>query len=116
MLDPNIQDQSTRAVTGEVTIVWPYNSITKTLAFLLAEPDVRLRRSKGQVRVQLRGSSAKAVSALKLGGGDTVALALEGVDWVKDSSSVRIPASRVEWQLVFTEKLVLQVHITCRRL
>lgn len=60
------------------------------------------------MRVQLQGSSAQAVSALKLGGGDTVTLGLEGVEWVKDSS-VPVPASRLEWQLQYAEKLVLEV-------
>jgi hypothetical protein len=111
-LSPDLTDQSFRAVVGQVTLVWPYNSTTKSSAFLLAEPDIRLRRHKGQVRVQLQGPCAKAVSDLKLGGGDTVALALEGVDWVKDNSSVRVPASRLEWQLQFSEKLVLQVGLS----
>lgn len=108
-LDPTLPDQSSHVVLGEVTLIWPYNSATKILAFLLAEPDVRLRRAMGQVRVQLQGATAKAVADLRLGGGDTVALSLEGVDWVKDNSVVRVPGSRVEWQLQFTEKLVLQV-------
>jgi hypothetical protein len=91
--------------------VWPYNSITNRLAFLVAEPDFLLRRVNGHVRVELRGSSAKAVAALHLGGGDTVALSLEGVDWSKDDSSVRGSRARVEWQLQFTEKLRLEVCI-----
>lgn len=115
-LDPDLPDQTSRAVTGEVTLVWPYNSATGSLAFLLADPDVRLRRNKGQVRVQLLGSSAKAVTDIRLGGGDTVALALDGVDWVKDNSVVRIPGSRVDWQLQFSEKLILQVCHYCRHI
>lgn len=107
-LDPSLPDLLSRAVSGTVTLVWPYNSVTKTLAFTIAEPDARRRRTKGQVRVQLQGSSAQAVSALKLGGGDTVTLGLEGVEWVKDSS-VPVPASRLEWQLQYAEKLVLEV-------
>lgn len=108
-LHPGLPDQHVIAVTGEVTLVWPYNSATKSLAFLLADPDVRLRRDKGQVRIQLLGASAKAVADIRLGAGDTVALALDGVEWVKDNSIVRIPGSRVDWQLQFSEKLILQV-------
>ncbi|KAH8908666.1 hypothetical protein BR93DRAFT_925747 [Coniochaeta sp. PMI_546] len=114
-LHPDLPDQTSRAVTGEVTLVWPYNSATGSLAFLLADPDVRLRRNKGQVRVQLLGSSAKAVTDIRLGGGDTVALALDGVDWVKDNSVVRVPGSRVDWQLQFSEKLILQARIGDQR-
>jgi len=108
-LSPNLPDQNLRAVTGEVTLVWPYNTATTSLAFLLADPDVRRRRDKGQVRVQLQAASAKAVADIRLGGGDTVAIDLDGADWVKDNSVVRVPGSRVEWQLQYTDKLRLQV-------
>lgn len=113
LLHPDLTDQGTRVILGDVTIVWPYNSVTQSLAFLLAEPDVLLRRTKGQVRVQLRGPSATRVAELKLGGGDAVALCLNGVSWGKDDSHVRAPASRLEWQLEFAGKLRLEVCIHC---
>ncbi|CAK7207881.1 hypothetical protein SEUCBS139899_010696 [Sporothrix eucalyptigena] len=100
-----------RAVRGEVTIVWPYNSVQRSLAFLLAEPDVRLRRSKGQIRVQLDGPSAAAVAESGLGGGDEVLLSLAGAGWSKDESSLKLPGSRVEWQLEFRGRLVLQAQV-----
>ncbi len=103
--------QAGRAVRGEVTVVWPYNSVSRSLAFLLADSDVRLRRSKGQIRVQLHGPSAEAVAQSGLGGGDSVVLGLDGARWSKDESSVKLPGSRVEWQLVFYGKLVLQAAV-----
>lgn len=114
-LDPCLSDISTRAVSGIVTLVWPYNSSTNSLAFNLAEPDARLRRAKGNVRIQLHGSSAKAVAATKLGGGDMVTIGLDGVEWVKDGSSTPVPASRLEWQLQYTERLMLRVRTIVRR-
>lgn len=110
-LDPELPDQNSRSVRGEVTITWPYNRVTHTLAFLLAEPDVRLRRTKGQVRVQLHGPSAKAIADCGLGACDEVLLGLDGVEWTKDESPGRIPGARVDWQLQFTQKLVLQVKL-----
>ncbi|KAK4189604.1 hypothetical protein QBC35DRAFT_430143 [Podospora australis] len=108
-LDPDLSDQPSRIVRGEVGITWPYNSVTKTLAFLVAEPDVRLRRAKGQVRIELHGPAAKAVSECGIGAGDQLLLSLEGVEWAKDTSPGRIPGSRVDWQLQFTQKLVLEL-------
>jgi hypothetical protein len=108
-LDPNLPDQPSRAVRGEVTITWPYNRVRNTIAFLLAEHDVRLRRAKGQVRVELHGPAAKAVADCGLGGGDQVQFSLDGADWAKDESPGRIPGARVDWQIQFTERLVLQV-------
>ncbi|OAA67036.1 Nucleic acid-binding, OB-fold-like protein [Niveomyces insectorum RCEF 264] len=104
-------DKPSCAVRGEVTIVWPYNSVSQSLAFLLAESDVRLRRSKGQVRVQLHGPSAAAVAASGLGGGDAVLLGLDGVAWARDESAFGAPGSRVEWQLEYHRTIVLQATI-----
>ncbi|KAK1760843.1 hypothetical protein QBC47DRAFT_368366 [Echria macrotheca] len=108
-LQPELPDQLTRVVRGEVTITWPYNRFKNTFAFLLAEPDVLLRRAKGQVRIELHGAAAKAVVDTGIGGGDEVAFALDGVQWARDESPGRIPGARVDWQLQFTDKLALQV-------
>lgn len=108
-LSPELSNPASRVVRGEITITWPYNSLKQTLAFLLADPDVRLRRSKGQVRVELQGPSAKAAAACNLGGGDQLALSLDGVEWTKDQSTARLPGSRIEWQLSYTGKLLLEV-------
>lgn len=108
-LNPDLIDQATRKVHGEITITWPYSFVTKTFAFLLAESDFRLRRNKGQVRIQLKGPSAEAVGKLELGSGDEVTLALDGVEWAKDEESARPAGSRSEWQLKFAGKLMLKV-------
>ncbi|GAB1315026.1 hypothetical protein MFIFM68171_05236 [Madurella fahalii] len=108
-LGPDLPGQSQRVIRGEVTITWPYSAVTKTVAFLLAEPDVRLRRAKGQVRIELRGPSAKAASECGIGAGDELLFSLNGVEWAKDESPGRIPGSRLDWQLRFNERLALQV-------
>jgi len=90
-------------------VTWPYNSVKGSLAFLLSEPDIRLRRNKGQVRIQLNGSSAKSVAFCGFGPGDEIIISLEGAKWVKDESAVKLPGSRVAWQLNFSERLRLQV-------
>ncbi|KAK4204280.1 hypothetical protein QBC40DRAFT_192315 [Triangularia verruculosa] len=108
-LGPDLSDQPSRAVRGEVGITWPYNSVTETFAFLLAEPDVRLRRARGQIRLELHGLSAGILSKCGLGAGDELLFSLEGATWAKDTSPGGIPGSRVEWQLQFNEKLVLQI-------
>ncbi|KAK3365907.1 hypothetical protein B0T24DRAFT_405772 [Lasiosphaeria ovina] len=109
-LNPDFPDQASCVVRGEVTITWPYSIVNRTFAFLLAEPDVLLRRVRGQVRIELHGSSAKAVADCGLGGGDEVYIGLDGVRWAKDDSPGRIPGARLDWQLQFDEKLVLKVN------
>ncbi|KAK3325847.1 hypothetical protein B0H66DRAFT_141007 [Apodospora peruviana] len=111
-LNPDLPNQAERVVCGEVTITWPYNSVAKTSAFLIAEPDIRLRRAKGQVRIELHGASAKTIAECGLGAGDEVLFSLDGVEWAKDSSPGRVPGARLEWQLKFDKKLSLQVKLS----
>ncbi|KAJ8133427.1 hypothetical protein O1611_g204 [Lasiodiplodia mahajangana] len=63
-LSPDVVDPASKAVGGVVTITWPYNKVRGTFALNLAEPDFRLRRNKGQVRVDFTGRAAKAVGDL----------------------------------------------------
>jgi len=108
-LNPDLPNRETHILKGEITLTWPYNSLKRSLAFLLAESDIRLRRSKGQVRVELGGSSAAAVAEHGLGGGDEILVSLEGAEWAKDDTPVSPPGSRVEWQLQYRERIFLQV-------
>ena len=97
------------AVRGIVTVIWPYSSVNDLFAFILAEPDLRLRRPKGQVRVNLYGPSARAVVASGLSSGDQVLASLEGVEWEPAEANRRLSGAGLEWQLKFTNKTQLQV-------
>ncbi len=108
-LRPDLPNQTSRIVRGEVTITWPFNSVSKSIAFLVAEADVRLRRDRGQVRIQLNGPAAAAVASVGLGGGDEVVLSLDGVEWAEDGSTIGLPGSLLQWQLQYSRKLQLHV-------
>jgi hypothetical protein len=111
-LNPTLEAQTSRSVKAIVTLTWPYSSATRSVAFLLAEPDFRLRRSKGQVRVQFSGSSAKRIAKSGIASGDEVILCLDGVEWLRDASAVSTPGKGVDFELKFTERLLLQVRLT----
>ncbi|KAK1717491.1 uncharacterized protein BDZ83DRAFT_633570 [Colletotrichum acutatum] len=111
-LSPALQDPKARVVRGVVTITWPYSIVRKNIAFLLAEADFRLRRAKGQVRVEFAGSTAKAIADAALGSGDEISLSLDGVELVADDSKTRVPGTSLEWQLRFTERVLLQAKIS----
>ncbi|KAL2162641.1 hypothetical protein VTH06DRAFT_6477 [Thermothelomyces fergusii] len=108
-LSPDLPDVASLVVRGVVTITWPYNSVTQKFAFLLAERDVRLRRAKGQIRIEFQGPSAKAASDCGIGAGDELLFSLAGAEWSLDPAPGRIPGARVEWQIQFNQKLALQV-------
>ena len=109
-LSPNLPEQSSCMVEGEVTIVWPYSLVTKSIAFKLVEPDFRLRRDKGQIRIEFHGPAGKSVSDALIGGGDTVWLGLEGARWEKASPDLAARSDTVEWQAKFTHRLHLKLR------
>jgi len=110
-LSPDLPDASTKSVRGVVTITWPYNSVNRTFAFNLAEPDFRLRRNKGQVRVNFTGRIAKAVGSCRLGSNDEVLLSLDGSAWEGEETSRRqsLPGMALGWKLIYTKKLFLKI-------
>jgi hypothetical protein len=109
-LTPDLSAPSATSIKAIVTLIWPYSSSNSSLTVLLAEPDFRLRRTRGQVRVQFSGSSANAVHEAGIGSGDEVMLSLDGVEWNKDESAGQTPGRSIEWELKFTERLLLQVR------
>ncbi|KAI0431892.1 hypothetical protein F5Y09DRAFT_177636 [Xylaria sp. FL1042] len=110
-LCPDLPDPSTKAVGGVVTITWPYNKVKGTFAFNLAEPDFRLRRQKGQVRIDFTDRAAKVVGDSRLGGNDEVLLSLEGAAWEAEAVDRRrsLPGADIGWRLVFSEKVFLRI-------
>ena len=96
-------------IKGIVTLVWPFSSSSKKVAFLVAEPDFRLRNSKGQVRVQLRGPASLAVAKSKLGIGDEVIFGLDGAQWIAAEPGVSTPGKSMELELLYKNILVLEV-------
>ncbi|KAM0435231.1 hypothetical protein ACHAPT_003321 [Fusarium lateritium] len=109
-LNPEISDQNRRVVDGTITITWPFSILNKSIAFLLAERDFRLRREKGQVRIRFHGAAAKAIADASLGGGDEIRLSLEGVKWEKNETQTQVAGSTLEWQLEFTDRLIISIR------
>ncbi|KAI4257016.1 MAG: hypothetical protein LQ352_001844 [Teloschistes flavicans] len=108
-LDTSTQAHS-GAVEGVVTLIWPYSISKQSFSILLAEPDFRLRRQRGQVRVHFTGSSAKAAARHNVQSGDNVILNLLGAQWEKDETAPSTPGRGVEWELHYAERAVLKVH------
>ncbi|KAL8781956.1 MAG: hypothetical protein Q9213_005795 [Squamulea squamosa] len=108
-LDPSI-NATGKAVDGIVTLIWPYSISSQTFSILLAEPDFRLRRQRGQVRIQFRGSSAKAVAKHGVQSGDRVWLSLVDAHWERDETASGTPGRGIEWELRFEERVVLKIQ------
>ncbi|KAL8774424.1 MAG: hypothetical protein Q9194_004037 [Teloschistes cf. exilis] len=108
-LDPSTQAHS-GAVEGVVTLIWPYSVSKQSFSILLAEPDFRLRRQRGQVRVHFTGSSAKAAARHNVQSGDNVVLNLLGAQWEKDETTSSTPGRGVDWELHYSERAILKIH------
>ncbi|KAF2024294.1 hypothetical protein EK21DRAFT_104780 [Setomelanomma holmii] len=106
-LNPELARDSTQ-FKAAVTLIWPYSSSQRQFALLLAEPDFRLRRKKGQVRARFSGSSAKALATTGVGIGDEVVLSLTGAQFVKEGT-VSTPGRSIDWELEYTQTVAIQV-------
>jgi hypothetical protein len=107
-IQPSI-DIPRSSVKGVVTLIWPYSSSKRVTSLLLVEPDFRLRRKQGQVRVVFHGSSAKAVARSGLASGDELRIMLDNVRWEKCDSTVHTPGKSVAWELHFGQKVKFEV-------
>ena len=110
-LAPSIDPADWR-IHGVVTLIWPYSASQRSMSVLLAAPDFRLRRNKGQVRVTFRGASAQAIARLEIQSGDEVELELAGVQWVEEDMRGLTPGRGVDWGMAFHKWLSLQVGET----
>lgn len=109
-LSPEREDISTKSVHAVVTLVWPYSSSSQSLSLLLAEPDFRLRRSQGQVKVNFHGTSAQEVAQTHVGIGDEVHLSLKGVRWTDTQGPLATPGRNVSWDINFENHVTLEVR------
>lgn len=108
-LSPTLEQAKEKCISATVTLVWPYSSSTKSFALLLAEPDFRLRRSNGQVKVVFHGRVAEKVAGSLVGIGDHVSLALNGLEFVENSAATQTPGRSIAWDVHFNNRGSLEV-------
>ncbi|KAF5631246.1 hypothetical protein F52700_6951 [Fusarium sp. NRRL 52700] len=109
-LSPDVPSQDARVIKGTVTITWPFSILNRSIAFLVAERDFRLRRENGQVRIRFYGAAARAIADASLGAGDEVRVSLQGVKWEKNETQTQVAGSTLAWQLEFSNRLVLGIR------
>jgi hypothetical protein len=108
-LNPELPNFESSIVEGEVTITWPFSVVTRSIAFKLVERDFRLRRDRGQVRIEFHGPAAKAIAKANIGGGDEVRLSLLGAQWERPAQQTPVRPDTLEWQLKFTRRVYMKV-------
>lgn len=108
-LNPSTAVPGDCAFKAVVTLIWPFSASNRSAALLLADPDFRQRRSGGQIRVQLRGPAAKAVSVSGVSIGDVVGLQLNGGSWIETNTTTRTPGRSVSADLLFKQTITLDI-------
>jgi Telomeric single stranded DNA binding POT1/CDC13 len=109
-LSPIIDSQTPKYIDGVVSLIWPYSSRTRRTAILLADPDFRIRKAKGQTKVTFEGHSAVAVAESHVGIGDTVHLSLEGAQWTQPDEDVFTTGKRADWDLEYSERVYVEIN------
>ncbi|OAQ95656.1 hypothetical protein LLEC1_01420 [Akanthomyces lecanii] len=109
-LNPELPDRESRVIDGVVTITWPYSIVTHSVAFILAEHDFRLRHARGQLRLEFHGRVGQKLAHAGIGGGDALRISLKGAEWEAHKSQTRVPGTILEWQLKFTNRLLLRIQ------
>jgi hypothetical protein len=106
-LSPTSAIPSNHGFKALVTLLWPFSSANGQCALLLADPDARQRYQKGQVRVRFTGPSAHQIAISGIGIGDSVQVALVGVQWLTESDTalVKTPGKSVDGELMFKNRL-----------
>jgi hypothetical protein len=107
-LNPELPERDSIHFKAAVTLIWPFSSSQRNFALLLAEPDFRLRRKKGQVRARFSGSSARALATTGVGIGDEVVLSLRGAQFVKEGT-VSTPGRSIDWELEYTQTVAVRI-------
>jgi hypothetical protein len=105
-LNPELPAREMKPFKAVVTVIWPYSPSKREFSLLLAEPEFRLRRQNGHVRVRFFGPSAKALAVTGVGIGDEIALSLRGANFVKQGT----PEWSIDWDLEYTQRVEVQVY------
>ena len=107
-LQPSVGPDNVYA-RGIITVVWPYSASTQAWGFLLVDPDFRLRRQQGQVRISFYGPCARRTARFGLASGDEINLSLAGARWGEDAAQDQTPGRSVGWELSYDERVVFEV-------
>jgi hypothetical protein len=110
-VSPSLDNLDRRGFHAVVTLVWPFSNSSRTFSLLLAEPDFRLRRHNGQIKITFHGFCAEEVARSKVGIGDEVTLGLDGARWTDNEKAKSTPGTALPWDLHFEKRLKLEVFL-----
>lgn len=109
-LAPNNWSALGAYIDAQVALIWPYSSSSGKFSLLLAETDVRLHKTRRQVKVTFYNGAAKATQASRVGIGDTVKLKISGCSWTQTGDVVSTPGKKIDWDIEIRDQVTLRVN------
>ncbi|KAG0633197.1 hypothetical protein HOY80DRAFT_1141601 [Tuber brumale] len=108
-LAPGIHDNEPEFFVAIISLLWPFSPSSSSLSILASEKDFRLRKNRGQVRINFKGLAASAVDQTKLQIGDRVIISLEGAEFqpLDDATERDVP-----WVVMYSTRLAMKVKTT----
>jgi hypothetical protein len=107
---PDASDSEPAFFAATISLLWPFSASSLHLSVLACEEDFRLRRSRGQLRINFNGLSASAVDAAGIQIGDSIMVSLEGAEFeaLKDGTERDVP-----WVVTFSSRLIMKASYLC---
>ena len=107
-LAPGASDSEPKFLVAIISLLWPFSPSSSSLSVLASEEDFRLRKNRGQVRINFKGLPASAVDRTKLQIGDRVIISLEGAEFqpLDDATERDVP-----WIVVYSTRLAMKVTL-----
>ncbi|KAK9387029.1 hypothetical protein V1515DRAFT_580410 [Lipomyces mesembrius] len=94
---------------GEISLIWPYSSLTRQFSIQLCHSDISKRISKGQIKLIFVGKSAGKVADELMNSGDKLRIALKGSQVVECEPS-SISEFDSDWICVWENGALVQIN------
>ncbi|KAK9331360.1 hypothetical protein V1520DRAFT_275166 [Lipomyces starkeyi] len=96
-------------LSGEVSLIWPYSSLTGQFSIQLCDSDISKRISKGQIKLIFGGKSVGKIADELMNSGDKLRIALKGSQVVGCEPSA-ISECDSDWICVWENGALVQIN------
>ncbi|KAK9240179.1 hypothetical protein V1525DRAFT_396187 [Lipomyces kononenkoae] len=95
-------------LSGEISLIWPYSSVTHQFSVQLCDSDISKRISKGQIKLVFGGNTFGRAAGELINSGDKLRIALKGSKIVEPESTASEFDS--DWMCVWENGVLVQVN------
>ncbi|KAK9242978.1 hypothetical protein V1506DRAFT_545788 [Lipomyces tetrasporus] len=96
-------------LSGEISLVWPYSSLTRQFSVQLCDSDISKRIAKGQIKLVFEGKSLGRAANELMSSGDKLRIALKGSQVVRCQPDAKSEFDS-DWICVWEHGALVQVN------